>query len=135
MSRACPFSGELVGDRCTRGCWMRNNKALGGCAAIDSGTTELTEHDVARLRRRTVADVKDSIQRGRKKLALWIRLVETLEDCPDAITSDTSEAKKVLEALPFREVSDRATEYRVAALLADHGVLVAEAMKKLRRVV
>lgn len=133
MSQVCPFSNELVGARCKRKCWMRSKRALGGCAAIDSGTTELTEHDVARLRRTDAKNVKDSIQRGRDKLALWIKLLETLEDVPDREGCSLDGVAEILDALPLREVTDRATEARVAALLSDHREFVVEAVKMLRR--
>jgi hypothetical protein len=107
---------------------------MGGCAAVDSGTTELTEHDVARLRRKDVRVVKESIDRGRAKLALWIRLIEAVEEFSgDEFEGDTSEAAAVLAALPLSSVTDRATERRVAALLRDRRALVEEAVSKLRR--
>jgi len=131
----CPHSLEVVGDSCERRCWLRHWRAQAGCTAIDAGTTTLTHHDVARVRKKTAAEAAASVDRGRKKLALWMRLVRTLEDVkPSQDTSLDERVREVMAALPLRDVSESATVDRVRTLVADYGVLVSETLSKLGRV-
>ena len=129
----CPHSGEDIGEACERACWLRHKRALGRCMAIDTGTTEVTRYDIARLRRKKVSEIDVSVERGREKIAAFFKLLDTAEDVvPSADSRYDEAAKNLMAALPLSEVAE-VTMGRARTLVAEHDGLVREVIRKLRR--
>lgn len=80
----CPVEPLVdVGNKCAlKGCWMNNDRALGCCMIHDSGHTELTKFDIARIHGIKPRAAQEMIDAGRDKLALWLRLVDAADDIP-----------------------------------------------------
>lgn len=107
----CPHRPkENVGELCqNQGCWLWHLRAKGNCAAVDTGTTHLTERDIARIYKEPLVKSRERIARGRKKLSAWLALIELAEsvdaDEPDVGTPlNVNSIAELAETLPLEEI-------------------------------
>lgn len=110
----CPASSKEVRSPCkNEGCWWNHPRARCGCMAVDAGTTELTEHDVARVRQTKAKAAAASIERGRDKMRLWLRLVEAAEGISHELGA--CESCGLVGCAGGMECKDRTLQIRVAS--------------------
>jgi hypothetical protein len=76
----CPYGKVVEGERCgIAECWMWNPKAQESCMVVDTGSTHLTDRDLARVSGEPLSHVRARVERGRAKLAAWLALLDLVE--------------------------------------------------------
>jgi len=80
----CPVINIDVGNKCpNHSCWLWHHNAKGNCVADDVGNTHILPIDVARIYNESIEATNERIERGRKKMAAWLALLEKLEETKD----------------------------------------------------
>ncbi len=138
-----------VGDPCSiSSCWMHNSRALGNCMIHDSGHTEITKFDIARINGIKERAAQEMVDAGKDKLALWLKLVDAAEciplgsgcgkcgrvNCAGDGTCQRVENKivEISKRTPLADVVEMNAE-KWRGLMTDHALLLQQVLRMLER--
>lgn len=146
----CPLSITTdIGSTCKyKECWLNHARAKNHCMALDSGSTDITKFDVARVYGVKPKAAQSIIDAGREKLTIWLKLISATEDIQQVLACERCGAvecrggemcgrgEAVIDALSKRIPLNDAIEmsaYRWVVLINKHGALLREVAKLLER--